>query len=66
MNDSLTHILLFLLISAVIVMMSAFFSEAEDAPALKSFPKRFVYFLIGCAVLTGLMLVAEMTLASVN
>ena len=66
MNDLGTHLLLFLVISTVIVMMSAFFSEREDGPALRSFPRRFVYFLVGCGLLTGLMLAAEATLASVS
>ncbi len=66
MNDIITHLLLFALISAVIVMMSAFFSEPDDGAALASFPKRFVYFVLGCGVLTGLMLIAEATLASAS
>ena len=66
MNDLVTHLLLFLLISTVIVMMSAFFSEREDGAALRSFPRRFLYFLAGCGLLTGLMLLTEATMASVH
>ena len=66
MNDLGTHLTLFLLISVAIVLMSSFFAEPEDGPALRSFPRRFLYFLGGCGILTGLMLAAEATLASVN
>jgi hypothetical protein len=64
-NDLVIHLCLFGLISAVIVMMSAFFTETEDGAALKSFPRRLLHFLVGCGILTGLMLAVEATLASV-
>ncbi|MCB9916236.1 MAG: hypothetical protein H6828_13995 [Planctomycetes bacterium] len=66
MKDLGTHVVLFLVISAAIVLMSAFFSETGDRAALRSFPKRLVYFLGGCALLTALMLAAEATLAGVS
>ena len=66
MTDLFNHLLLFAAISIVIVLMSAFFSDLEDGPALKSFPKRFLFFIVGCGILTGLMLIAESTLASVH
>lgn len=66
MIDLTTHILLFALVSLAIVMLSSFFSEAEDGPALRTLPRRFAYFFVGVGVLTGLMLLAEHTLASVN
>lgn len=66
MNDLGTHLALFLLLSAGIVLMSSFFAEPEDGTALRGFPRRYLYFLGGCAVLTALMLAAEATLASVS
>lgn len=66
MNDLWVHLLLFVILSAVIVLMSAFFSEPEDGPALRSFPKRLVVFLVGCGILTGVLLLFEHTLASVS
>lgn len=66
MNDLGTHLLLFAALSAVIVLMSCFFSEAEDGPALRAFPKRLIVYFIGCGILTGLLLLFEHTLASVS
>lgn len=66
MNDLWVHLLLFAILSAVIVLMSAFFSEPEDGPALRSFPRRLVVFFVGCGILTGVLLLFEHTLASVN
>ena len=65
MNDIGIHLLLFFLISAAIVLMSAFFADMDDARALRTYPKRLIYFLFGCAVLTGVMLLCEHTLASI-
>jgi len=65
-NDVWVHLLLFVILSAVIVLMSAFFSEPEDGPALRSFPRRLVVFLLGCGLLAGLLLIFEHTLASVS
>jgi hypothetical protein len=65
-NDLWVHLLLFAILSAVIVLMSAFFSEPEDGPALRSFPRRLVVFFVGCGILTGVLLLFEHTLASVN
>lgn len=66
MNDILIHLLLFGLVSAAIVLMSAFFAEPEDGPALRQYPKRLLVFIIGCGILTGVLLIFEHTLASVN
>jgi hypothetical protein len=65
MNDIWTHLALFLALSAVIVLMSAFFSESSDRAALKSFPRRLFVFIVGCGILTGVLLFFEHTLASV-
>lgn len=64
--DIAVHLLLFAVVAAAIVLMSAFFSEQEDGPALRAFPRRLLYFFVGCGVLAGLMLLAEHTVASVN
>ena len=66
MNDLLVHLVLFLVLSAVIVLMGTFYAEPDDAAALRSYPMRLVKFLLGCGVLTVLMLIAEHTVASVG
>lgn len=65
MNDLGMHLTLFVLISAAIVLMSAFFSESTDGPALRALPKRLVVFIAGCGVLTAIMLLFEHTFAAV-
>lgn len=65
MTDLLVHGLLFTLLSAVIVLMGTFYAEPDDAKALRGFPRRLLFFFLGCAALTGLMLLAEHTVASV-
>jgi len=65
-NDLWVHLLLFAILSAVIVLMSAFFSEPEDGPALRSFPKRLLVYFLGSAFLMGILLLFEHTLASVG
>lgn len=66
MKDISVHVLLFLVVSFAIVLMSAFFTEAEDGKALKSFPRRFVVFVVCCAILSGILLVLEHTFARVS
>lgn len=61
-----THIALFLVLSFVIVVMSAFYSEAEDGPALRSVAKRYRVFIAACAVVAAVMLVLEQLFASVR
>ena len=60
------HILFFLLLSLAIVVMSAFYSEPEDAPALRSVPRRYGVFVLACAVIAVVMLVLERIFASVR
>lgn len=60
------HLLLFSVVALAIVMLSSFFSEPEDGPALRALPRRLLYFFVGCGVLAGLMLIAEHTVASVS
>jgi hypothetical protein len=66
MKDLVTHGVLFLVLSAVIVLLGTFYAEPDDARALRSYPRRLLYFLLGCGALAGLMLLAEHTLASVS
>ena len=65
MIDPAIHILLFVVISAAIVMMTAFFTDTADLTALKGLPRRLGVFLVGCAILTALMLFCEHTFATV-
>ena len=66
MIDIGTHLVLFAIVSFVIVTIGAFYSERDDAAAFKSLPRRYTMFVIGCAVLTAVMLLCEHTLASVD
>lgn len=65
MNDLPLHLVLFIGAAAVIVAVSAAFSEIDDGPALQLFPRRLLYFVAGCVLLTVVMLALEHTLASV-
>ena len=60
------HIAFFLLLSFAIVILSAFYSEVEDGPALRSVPKRYAVFVGACAVVAGVMLLLEYLFASVR
>ena len=64
MNDLPFHLMIFAITGAVIVIVSAMFSESTDAAALRVIPKRLLYFFFGCSVVAGIMLVLEHTLAS--
>lgn len=66
MNDLPLHLFLFLLAGTIIVMISCMFAEAEDAAALRSFPRRWLSFFGGCTLIAILMLVAEHTFASIH
>lgn len=66
MNDLFQHMVLFFILSAVIVLMGTFYSEADDSKALRAYPKRLGTFFVGCGVLTGVILVLEHTVASVS
>ena len=65
MDDLGLHIGLFLLSTAIIVAVSCMFTEAEDAKALRLFPRRYLTFVIVSSVVAAVMLVLEHTLASV-
>lgn len=66
MNDILVHLGLFATIGAGIVALAAFYSEPEDGKALPGLPRRFGFFVLGCAVLALLLVIAEHTVASVR
>ncbi|MCY2960399.1 MAG: hypothetical protein NTY35_09560 [Planctomycetota bacterium] len=66
MNDLLLHLVLFVVIGAGIVALAAFYSEPDDAKALRVLPRRFGVFALGCAILAVLLIVAEHTVASVH
>ena len=60
------HIGFFLVLSLAIVVMSAFYAEAEDGPALRSVPKRYFVFVSACAAVAGVMVVLESLFASLR
>lgn len=62
----LAHIGFFLVLSLAIVVMSAFYSEVEDGPALSSIPRRYAVFVGACAVVAVVMLTLEALFASVG
>lgn len=66
MSDLIVHIVLFLIASLAIVGMGSCYADGEDAPALRRFPRRYAMFVGGCALLAGVMLLLEHTVASVN
>ncbi len=66
MNDIGVHMLLFALIGIGIIAIASFYSEPADRPALRTIPRRFVVFVIGCGILAALMILAESTVAGVN
>jgi Mn2+/Fe2+ NRAMP family transporter len=65
-NDLAVHLALFLAISVAIVTLGAFYSEPDDAKALRSLPKRLLTFAIGCTVLAVVMLICEHTFAALG
>jgi hypothetical protein len=65
-NDLLVHVALLALMSLAIVTLGSFFSNEEDAPAVGELPKRFAYFLAGCAAVAAIMFVIEHTGASLG
>ena len=66
MDDLPTHIGLFLVSTAIVVAVSCMFTEADDAKALRLFPRRYTVFVIVSAIVAAVMLVLEHTLASVS
>ena len=66
MREMLLHVVLFLIASLAIVGLGSCYADAEDGPALRSFPRRYLMFVAGCAVLALIMIVLEQTVASVH
>lgn len=66
MKDLPTHLGLFTLIAVAIVVLGAAYAEPSDEAALRSMPRRLLYFFGGCALLTVIVLVLEHTVASVG
>jgi hypothetical protein len=60
------HGFFFLVLSLAIVVMSAFYSEAEDAAALRTVPRRYAVFVGACALVASVMLALEAVFASVS
>jgi hypothetical protein len=65
-NDIVVHLLLFTLIAAAIVTCGAYYGEPDDAKALRSVPRRLLWFFGGCAILVAIVLVIEHTVARVG
>jgi len=53
------HLIFFLALSVPIVVIGAFYSEPEDAPAFHSMPRRYFVFVGACGLVAGVMLVLE-------
>lgn len=66
MSDLLVHLGLFVVIAVAIVTLGAFYSEPDDAKALRGLARRLAAFVIGCAILAAVMLVCEHTFASLS
>ncbi len=66
MKDLPIHLLLFAVVGLAIVGLNAVFADADDAKALKSLPRRLLWFFAGCGVLAVLMLLVERVFARVG
>ncbi|MAF65516.1 MAG: hypothetical protein CMJ84_07645 [Planctomycetes bacterium] len=66
MKDLPVHLALFALVSSAIALLGAFYTQVEDAPALRSLPRRLLAFFLGCGILGLVLLVMEHTFASVD
>ena len=66
MIDPLPHFALFLFAALAIVFAGSTFSETEDAPLLRSLPKKVGWFCLWCAFLAVVILLLEHTLASTS
>ena len=66
MKDLPTHLLLFAIVGLSIVACSLVFSEQDDAKALRSLPRRLLWFFAGCGILAAILLFVEHAFASVD
>jgi len=60
------HLLLFLPVAVAIVVMGTLYAEPDDAKAFGSLPRRFAWFVGGCAVVGAVLLAVEHLFASVS
>lgn len=65
MNGILLHGVFFLVLAGAIVVMASFYSDPVDATAFRAMPRRYLKFVVSCAVIAGIMLLAETLFASV-
>ncbi len=63
MKDLPLHLILFAFVGLVISALNAVFADADDAAAVRSVPRRCLWFFGGCGVLAALILLAERFLA---
>lgn len=66
MKDIGVHLLLFVVVGLAIVVLNAVYAEPDDGRALRSLPRRFLWFAGGCALLAAILIVLEHTLAAVE
>ena len=66
MKDLPTHLLLFTIVGLAIVACSLVFSEQDDTKALRSLPRRLLWFFVGCGILAAILLFVEHAFANVD
>ena len=66
MKDLPTHLLLFTIVGFAIVACSLVFSEPDDAKAMRSLPRRLLWFFVGCGILVAILLFVEHAFANVD
>lgn len=66
MNDLPFHILLFLVSGGVIVLLSAMFNSPGDREAIAALPRKYLWFVVGCTIVAGVMLMIGYTFASIR
>ncbi|MCK6446556.1 MAG: hypothetical protein L6Q99_09210 [Planctomycetes bacterium] len=60
------HLLLFGCVAVPIVVLSAFYADADDARALRALPKRAWHFFFGCGLLAAILIACEHLFGSVR
>lgn len=66
MIDPLVHVALFFVVVLVIILVHGFYFTTDDRKALAGAPWRFARFVFWCVVITGALVVAQHTVASVH
>jgi hypothetical protein len=64
--DPVVHGVLFLAVALAIVLVHGFFFTTDDKVALRTVPIRLGRFVFWCAVVAGVLIVAEHTVASIH